>query len=179
MLGIRRIPCPIDFSSASNKALETARDYAVHFSSELLFVHVVKHHTDPVPPSGMTLPIYYQRQMQQAEASVKKAADRFIGNAVPVQIHVKSGDPAYEIASIGRKESADLIVIATHGESVLHKLLFGSVAEKVIRLAPCPLLVIRTETDDTERPNTTRVKRRCYATTTACLQDFSRRRQPR
>ena len=151
MLPIKKIICPTDFSEPSYEALKTAIEMAIHFSAELIAVHVVT----PIPfipihddPSSFNLPLY-EKEM---EASAQKSLDEVFREKIPKSVHrrtmVIQGDPATQIVRLADDENADIIVIATHGLTGLRKFMFGSVTEKVIRLATCPVLSIRVPSSD-------------------------------
>ena len=146
MLPVKKIICPTDFSEPSYEALKTAVEMADHFSAELVVVHVVT----PIPfipihddPSSFNLPVY-EKEM---ETSAQKSLDRVFEEKIPKSLNcrtlVMQGDPAPQIVRLTDDEAADIIVIATHGLTGWRKFMFGSVTEKVIRLANCPVLSIR------------------------------------
>jgi universal stress protein A len=155
MLPFRKILWPTDFSEPSYEALKAANELAVHFSAQLLLVHVVS--MVPVIPSLMGGPSFdvalYQ---QELEASHKKLLDDVIKQRVPKELSVRplvrQGDAALEIVRVVEEEKADIIVIATHGHTGWRRLVFGAVAEKVVRHATCPVLTIYAP-PETERPN--------------------------
>jgi len=86
--------------------------------------------------------------LQQMEAGAGKAMSDLVNSVVPTHIHtvqhIAQGRPADEIVYLAEKESADMIVIATHGHSGIDRFLFGSVTERVMRKAHCHVLTIRT-----------------------------------
>ena len=146
MLPIKKIVCPTDFSDPSYEALKTAVEMAGHFSSELIVVHVIT----PIPfipihddPSSFNLPLY-EKEM---EASARKSLDEVFNEKIPESINsrtvVMQGDPATQIVRLADDEHAEMIIIATHGLTGLRKFMFGSVTEKVVRFANCPVLSIR------------------------------------
>jgi nucleotide-binding universal stress UspA family protein len=147
MLPFRKILWPTDFSSPSYKALKTANELALHFSSELYIVHVIT----PMPPvveipptrPSFNVSSYQDELKSSAEKSLQEVIEKKIGKKLAVQAIVVNGDPAVEIARIAENENIDLIVIATHGTSGWQRFFFGSVAEKVIRIASSPVLTIR------------------------------------
>ena len=143
----RRIVCPTDFSDASYSALQAAQDLARHFQGELLVVHIV----EPMPPVPVDTDGSIRFDVFQYEDELMTAADKMLRGVVDERIHgevnarpvVAGGIPWEEIVRIANEEKADLLVIATHGRAGWKHLLFGSVTERVIRAAPCPVLVIR------------------------------------
>jgi len=146
MLPIRKILCPIDFSDSSFEVLEAACEFALHFSSELIALHVIP----PIPvlatghisPSAMKV----ERLLQKMEESSKKLLEENVAQRVPKGISVRcrviSGHPAELIVETAEQENADLIMIATRGQTGLKRLVSGSVTEKVVRLSACPVLIV-------------------------------------
>lgn len=145
MLPIRTILCPTDFSPASLTGVKAATELAAHFGAEICLSYVVP--TIPVPSSDpvydFELPEYEEVLHADAEKKLCALQGKMIEAKVSVRTMVGHGDAAGEIVLIAAKEHVDLIVIATHGWTGLRHLVFGSVAEKVVRLASCPVLTIR------------------------------------
>ena len=143
MLPFKKILYPTDFSEPSYEALKAASELALHFSSELCIVHVVSPATaPPADPSGSSFLV-----LQEMEKAAKEALNEIVKKRMPKELSVRPivvvGGAAEEIIQMSKKERVDLIVIATHGQTGWRHLVFGSVAEKVVRLAPCPVLTIR------------------------------------
>jgi universal stress protein A len=145
VLPIRTILCPLDFSEPSYKALQNATEMAVHFKAELMLVHVIPAAVPGIPADptfAFTGPEVYQKALRlNAEEQLTLAAQR-IPSAVKFRKLLGYGDAADEIVRLAATEKADLIVIATHGLTGWRHLVFGSVAEKVVREAGRPVLVI-------------------------------------
>ena len=146
MLPVKKIVCPTDFSEPSYEALKTAVEMADHFSAELVVVHVVT----PIPfipihddPSSFNLPVYEKEMETSAQKSLAQVFEEKIPKSLNCRTLVMQGDPAPQIVRLTDDEAADIIVIATHGLTGWRKFMFGSVTEKVIRLANCPVLSIR------------------------------------
>ena len=118
-----KILLPIDFSPSSQAALEMAADLAQHFHAELHLVNVI-----PLFPVT-TLPDFVP---EEAFLKVKATSTVEVGN-----------DIAGNIMEVVDHEHIDLVVISTHGISGWHPLIFGSIAEKVVKLVQCPLLLLR------------------------------------
>jgi nucleotide-binding universal stress UspA family protein len=145
MIPVRVIFCPTDFSEPSRAALQAATELAAHFGSEICLAHVV-----PVIPTLPPDPNYvfkvpeYERLLHaDAEKNLRTLSEEMIKQNVPVRTIVGHGPAAEEIVRLAGQESADIIVISTHGSTGWRHFVFGSVAEKVVRLAPCPVLTIR------------------------------------
>lgn len=145
MLPVKRILCPTDFSEPARGCLEAAGELAHHFGAELLLLHVV-----PVVPSlppdpnfVFKVPEYELRLHADAELRLRQIRDAFVARNLKVRTLVGHGAAAAEIIAVARHEAVDLIVIATHGSTGIEHLVFGSVAEKVVRHAECPVLTMR------------------------------------
>ncbi|UCF05016.1 MAG: universal stress protein [bacterium] len=147
MLTFDKILCPIDFSEPSMRALEIADELATTFSSVLCLVHVVS----PVPtmPTPMyrtkfDVSSYHDKLKQAARETFDELIAEKISKDIRVNTMVVDGDPATEIIRI-LEEDIDIgvVVISTHGRTGLSRFVFGSVAEKVVRHAPCPVLTVR------------------------------------
>jgi nucleotide-binding universal stress UspA family protein len=159
MLPPQLILSPMDFSDPSKDALNAAADLAGCFGSELLLVHVVP--MLPKLPSEVSMlheGEFEEQLRQDAEKKlgglVRELAERKI--KARYSIGLPANDTAMEILRIGEHENADLIVIATHGMTGWKRLVFGSVTEKVVRLAQCPVLVLRAHAAaDTGKPEST------------------------
>ncbi len=141
-----KILSPIDFSAPSQSALETAASLAKQFNAELLLVHIVP--AIPDLPSSVSM----LKEGQYDESLHTDAATRLAEMALKLkQSGIKAestigtaNDTAMEIIRQADENDADLIVIATHGLSGLHALVFGSVTEKVLRESHVPVLVMHT-----------------------------------
>ena len=91
----------------------------------------------------------YTKSMDaHARETIKTVVENDIESGVPVVSSVKMGSAAHEIASYATKNDIDLIILATNGETGLARMLIGSVAEKVVRLAPCPVLTVPPDPED-------------------------------
>jgi universal stress protein A len=150
LLPIKKILCPTDFSEPSYEALRAADELASHFSAELVLIHVVSVPTYPatVTPeasaSSIDLFTSYQQEMEvYAKNVLDQVTQERVSEGIKSRTRVCLGDAADEIVGTAADENADLIVIATHGLTGWRRFMFGSVAEKVVRLAQCPVLTIR------------------------------------
>jgi len=142
MLPIKKIISPTDFSTPAEKGLQTAVELAQHFDAELVIVHVLI----PVPMVSASA-VHLPTIMNSMADSAEKSMDELLRDQVPSDIkssyHIVEGRAADQIAKIADQEKADLIVIATHGESGIQNFIFGSVTERTVRIARCPVLTIR------------------------------------
>lgn len=143
MIEIRRILCPVDFSDNSMVAVNWARDLASRFEAELHFLHVLIS-LEPLIPEAGTMVASSSEFGREMKLDAERRLDELVSN--PNEIGALGrGTPFVEIVRYARENAVDLIVAATHGRSGLSHLLLGSVAEKVIRKAPCPVLTVRPE----------------------------------
>ncbi len=149
MLPLRKIICPTDFSAPSYVALNTACELAAHFSAELVLVHVITPaHILPITgsPEASTaydVAAYMEAVEKDADDTLARVARERRVLGLSVRTRLVRGDPAAEIVKAVEDEKADIIVIATHGRTGWNRLLFGSVAEKVVRLSVKPVLVVQ------------------------------------
>jgi len=135
----KQIGCAVDFSAHSWAALQRAADLARRLEAQLILVHVI-------PPGQQGVRSQAERALGMAEERVlgrldewRAAAERATGR--PAQAHLLVGNPAAELARFGAR-GLDLLVVGTRGPTGLGRLLLGSVAERVTRDAPCPVMVV-------------------------------------
>jgi nucleotide-binding universal stress UspA family protein len=130
---------PTDFSTASDAALEYATRMAKDRKARLLIVHVEE---PPVAYGGGEL---YYGVMEPDPTALQKMLSNLLPTdpAVPYEHRMLTGTPANEIARLAQQEQAELIVMGSHGRGGLARLLVGSVAEIVMRKAPCPVLIVK------------------------------------
>lgn len=142
---LKRILVPIDFSEHSRKALQYAIPFAEQFKSSIDLLYVVEPTVYPADFSfGQVGFPSVEDELRQRGAEELQAlsAGEFSGR-VQSRCAVRTGKAFNEIGQYAREEEMDLIIIATHGHSGMEHVLFGSTAEKVVRYAPCPVLVVR------------------------------------
>lgn len=133
-----RIVVPVDFSEESDGALDMALEIAAE-GRQITAVHVA-------PPIGSFEPgVVYVATDAEREESLKHSLHKRYDDPKyrEISIEILFGDPGHEIAEFAKKENVGLIVMPSHGRTGLAHLLIGSVAERVIRLAHCPVLVLR------------------------------------
>lgn len=145
MLPFTKVLCPTDFSASSEAAVSAALELARHFRAPLCLVHVVAGLPDAAPDLNYTfrVPEYEAALRADAEARLKALAGRLGGEGVKTDYLVGHGNAGREIVRLAHECGADVIVIGTHGETGLAHALFGSVAERVVRLAGCPVMTVR------------------------------------
>jgi nucleotide-binding universal stress UspA family protein len=130
---------PTDFSTASDAALVHAESLARQMNARLLIVHVEE---PPLAYGGGEL--YYGLPEPSSERILKMLEDvKPSDPSVPYTHRLTMGDPAGEVVRMATDENAEMIILGTHGRTGMTRLLMGSVAEAIVRRAPCPVLVYR------------------------------------
>ncbi len=146
MIDLKRILVPTDFSKYSTHALTYAAAFADKFGAEIHLLHVVQNLALLVPDMVNVVPPIVP-SMEQMTGAVRDALERTVRenqlDQLAVRKEVREGTPFYEIIQYAKELDIDLIVLATHGHSGLAHVLLGSVTEKVVRKAPCPVLTVR------------------------------------
>ena len=148
-----KILTPTDFSRPSTDALEIALEIAAP-GAWVLLCHVV----DDLPLTygyvGIATPTpeLRSRMTREAEKELAGFGPKEARADVTVERRVIHGTPFLEIVRLAREEGVDLIVMGTHGRTGLKQMLIGSVAEKVVRKAPCPVLVVRAKGTQFQHP---------------------------
>jgi len=142
---LSRILVPIDFSEHSKKALQYAITFAEQFKASVDLLYVVEPAVYPADFSfgQVGFPSVEDELRQRGTEELQELIRKEIGTRVQAQCAVRMGKAFNEIDQYAKAESVDLIIIATHGHSGVEHALFGSTAEKVVRYAPCPVLVVR------------------------------------
>ncbi len=145
MKPIKKILFPTDFSDNSNYAFDYALDLSRKFGARLYILHVIH---ELIDTTGYYIP---NISLDQLQGDLVKGAEEMMGKF----IKEKTGDfsdyetmniiglPHLEVLNIAKDKDIDMIVMGTHGRSGIDRVLFGSVAEKVVKKAPCPVLTVR------------------------------------
>ena len=144
---LQRILLPTDFSNYSAAATKYACELATKFDAELHLLHTLEVHPGSTPDFGMglALPKYINESRAAAEKALAGVLDPQWSAGRTVIQAVVEGSPKVEIIRYARKHDIDLIVLSTHGRTGLPHVIMGSVAETVVRTAPCPVLTVRPE----------------------------------
>jgi Universal stress protein UspA and related nucleotide-binding proteins len=143
---LQRILVPIDFSDHSKNALKYAISFAQQFKASIDLIYVVEPTVYPADFSfgQIGFPNVEEELQVHGNEELGNLIKKEIGGKVVSRKVVRTGKPFYEINQYAQERDIDLIIIATHGHSGMEHILFGSTAEKVVRKAPCPVLVVRT-----------------------------------
>lgn len=143
--GLDRVLVPVDMSEHSFRALEVARKLAAAWGGAVEVLHVVEDPTRPDiyggPPTGPR--VDHGRVRETLVARLGGGEEE-----VPVEVHVDVGQAVSTVAEFAETEEVDVIVLASHGLTGIKRALLGSVAERVIRQAPCPVLTVRADGRD-------------------------------
>jgi nucleotide-binding universal stress UspA family protein len=139
----QRILVPVDFSDSSARALRHAAKRAAESGGSLSVVYVV-----PADYGWLEIGRNESRDLdrslqRQAAARLRAFADEIVGDDVAADLEVRLGRPAEEIIAAARESKCDSIVLSTRGLTGLDRYLIGSVADRVARLAPCPVVLVR------------------------------------
>ena len=147
MSGIQHILVPTDFSPASDIALQYAIDLAQRLGSHVHLLHVIDEAgVSDVYPEVVyfpEVPAIRDRLINEAAAELQKALTRCSSVGVQATTEILNGVPARSIAQTATTRGTDLIVMGTHGRGAIAHLMLGSVAERVVRIAPCAVLTVR------------------------------------
>jgi nucleotide-binding universal stress UspA family protein len=160
---LRKILVPIDYSDHSYQALRWGASLAEQYGAQLLLLHVLPRateHTSREVPTNEWVPYRYYPDMgagtdlfrvdrivvdlvEEARTRLYDLAAKDLPRTLAIDVRVGIGRPAAEILQVAAEGAVDLIVMGTHGRTGLSHALLGSVAEKVMRTAPCPVFTIR------------------------------------
>jgi nucleotide-binding universal stress UspA family protein len=145
-----KILLPIDFSPSSQAALAMAADLAQHFHAELFLVNVIPMFPTTTLPDLVPEGEFIEEVRTFAERHLEKCHAALLARGVKSTSSIEVGnDVAGNIMEVVEREHIDLVVISTHGISGWHPLIFGSIAEKVVKLVQCPLLLLRSPKPET------------------------------
>jgi len=146
MITVRRILAPTDFSDNSAAAVRYAAELADKFQADLVLLHVVQDLALVLPDAVMPTPVATPN-LDDMIAAAKTGISNLVGKLDLARLNPKAevrvGSPATEIVAAAGDLKADLLCVSTHGRTGLAHFLLGSVAEKIVRHAPCPVLTVR------------------------------------
>jgi nucleotide-binding universal stress UspA family protein len=146
MIKFKRILFPTDFSPAAVHALDYAISLALEHEATLVLLHVIEDigFASPFTLSSFPVNLEYQHGMEgQAKVELRKAVAAQLKRQLEIQERLAQGKPFVEIVRIAKEEAVDLIVIPTRSKPDPKHTHLGSTSEHVVRLAPCPVLVVR------------------------------------
>ena len=153
MINLKTILVPFDFSECSEAALRYGLELARRFDAHVHLLHVVQDPlTQPWAAEGFSIPLFEVVDKWQKEAKERLALSVPAADADRVTIAATVAWPYSEILRYALEHNVDLIVMGTHGRGGVSHLLLGSIAEKVVRRAPCPVLTVRSPQHDFVEP---------------------------
>ncbi|MGA9668936.1 MAG: universal stress protein [Terracidiphilus sp.] len=145
-----KILLPIDFSPSSQAALEMAADLAQHFHAELYLAHVIPMFPTTTIPDLVPEGTFIEQTRKNAEHHLTKCEAALTARGVKSTSSIEVGnDIAGNIIEVVDREHIDMVVISTHGLSGWHPLVFGSIAEKVVKMVQCPVLLLHSAKPET------------------------------
>ncbi|HJO47542.1 MAG TPA: universal stress protein [Candidatus Scalindua sp.] len=143
MINIKNILCPVDHSDCSKEALKYAVSFAIKDNSKLYLLHVIDIRTFDESINAMTPQIPDDKTLAQLKTKLLDCIPEEIRDDMDVEALVVQGIPFVEIISTAKKNDVDMIVLGSHGRTGITHMMMGSVSEKVVRKAPCPVLTVR------------------------------------
>jgi len=149
MIPFKSILCPTDFSERSFAALHLANECALKFGSEIILLNIhrpIPHLPTPridAPDIAFDMSAYEAQVAAEAEKTLAEISGKIFSDSVKPRLEVRMGRPAKQILRFAEEEDVSAIFIATHGRTGLAHMVFGSVAEMVVRYAKCAVLTLR------------------------------------
>ncbi len=144
MIKLKKILCPVDFSACSTHALSYATDLSIKNKASLYLIHVVETHVNDVRDMLKQIDLLLDdKQIDELRVQLTSLIPDNIQKSITIETIIVKGIPYVEIIKTARDKQMDLIVMGTHGRTGLEHILIGSVAQRVIQKAPCPVFSIR------------------------------------
>lgn len=142
-LKIQKILVPIDYSESALTTMKYANELAVSYGAGLHLIHVIQEAVFPTTYGVEPVAIAVPEVISRSKKALLDLRSSKINPEIPVNVHVLIGNPASDIVDFAADLDVDLVVIATHGLSGIKRLLIGSVTEKVVRMAQCPVFTVK------------------------------------
>ncbi len=143
MISLKKILCPIDHSDCSKEALKYAVSFAMKDKAKLYLLHIIDIRSFSEGLDAMSKPIPDEETLEQLRTKLLDCIPEEIRDDMDVEATVIQGIPFAEIISTAKEKEIDMIVIGSHGRTGISHMMMGSVSEKVVRKAPCPVLTVR------------------------------------
>lgn len=141
---IDKILVPVDFSDHSRRALETGAEFAKSFGATVHLLHCYQVPPVGVSPYGVVVPESFDREVREAAARMANEwREKLDAAGVKSEVSLSAGSPALAISEAAKELGVDLIIMGTRGLSGFKHMLLGSVAERTLRTAPCPVLTVK------------------------------------
>jgi universal stress protein A len=149
MMRFHDILVPTDFSDHSGAALETATEIAKRFGAKIWLFHCCPVYSGGISPHNIVSPArYYSDIRHEAEHRLKQSQEKIEAEGIEAETVLSLADPQEAIARKAKADGVDLIVMGTRGLTGFKHAMLGSVAERTVRLAPCPVLTVKAEERD-------------------------------
>ena len=149
MTQFTKILVPLDFSDHSTAAQETAVEIAKTFSAKIWLLHCYQLHPGGVSPYGIAAPASYHDDVRDAVMrQIRECQEKVEAEGVSAEASVSSEFAPQAIIEMAKDISADLIVMGTRGLTGIKHVMLGSVAERTVRSAPCPVLTVKAKEED-------------------------------
>ncbi|MDR4506135.1 MAG: universal stress protein [Candidatus Scalindua sp.] len=143
MIKLKKILCPIDHSDCSKEALKYAVSFALREEALLYLLHVIDIRTFDENLDTITKQMPDDKSIRQLREKLLECVPEEIRSDMKIEAIVVQGIPFVEIISAAKQHNVDMLVLGTHGRTGLAHIMLGSVSEKVVRKAPCPVLTVR------------------------------------
>ena len=143
MISLKKILCPIDHSDCSKEALKYAVSFAMKDEAKLYLLHIIDIRSFNDSLVSMSQQIPDKETLEQLRMKLLDCIPEDIRDDMDVEATVIQGIPFAEIISTAKEKEIDMIVIGSHGRTGISHMMLGSVSEKVVRKAPCPVLTVR------------------------------------
>lgn len=143
MVNVSRVLCPVDFSDASHLALRSALQLARWYGAEVVVAHIISIAVPPAPFRPAPAFLLSPDDRRATERRLREFVDAAGPGDLPVRTELRDGAAVEELLGLARDLPADLVVMGTHGRSGFEHLMMGSVTERVLRKARCPVLTVR------------------------------------
>jgi universal stress protein A len=149
MSRIHNILVPIDFSEHSEKALEFSIELAKGLGARIELLHCYPINPGGISPYGIVLPENLDREIRDAaSARMAEWREKAVDAGLDVDVTLTPAFPSESISAIAEEHGSDLIVMGTRGLTGLRHVLLGSVAERTLRIAPCPVVTVKHESEE-------------------------------
>ncbi len=152
MITLKKILCPIDHSDCSKEALKYAVSFAMKDNAKLYLLHVVDIRSFNESIDAISKQMLDEETLNQLRSKLLDCIPGEIREDMDVEANVVQGIPFTEIISSAKANDIDMIVIGTHGRTGIVHMMMGSVSEKVVRKAHCPVLAVRKSDHKFEMP---------------------------
>ena len=143
MISLKKILCPIDHSDCSKEALKYAVSFAMRDEAKLYLLHIIDIRSFNESLNAMPTHLPDNETLEQLRIKLLDCIPEEMRDDMDVEAIVIQGIPFVEIISTSREKEIDMIVMGSHGRTGISHMMLGSVSEKVVRKAPCPVLIVR------------------------------------